>query len=75
MTARLLCFASKPGVIPEDDGKVREVAPKTRSDWNELVERVLDVRSCTPDPMSVTCAPQAREVFRQFHNEAVRLRN
>ena len=73
LTARVLPFiVEHDGNIPEDDGIVRYVSESTRQAWDSLVRRVL---ACREWPQVIQCSPEAREVFRSFHNEAVRLRN
>jgi len=43
--------------------------------WGQLVCGILARREALAGkPQRITCTPEAREVFRQFHNESVRLR-
>lgn len=73
LTARVLPFiVEHEGDIPEDDGIVRCVSESARQAWDSLVRKVL---TCRESPHVIQCSPEAREVFRVFHNEAVRLRN
>ena len=73
LTARVLPFiAEHDGNIPEDDGIIRCVSESAQKAWDSLVRRVL---ACRESPQFIHCLPEAREVFRSFHNEAVRLRN
>lgn len=75
MTARLLPFAVEHDTIPEDDGVSRLVQPVTLKGWQSLIRETLTLRSKVTEPPLVQCSPAAREVFRHFHNESVRLRN
>ena len=76
MTARILPFVCEIGHIAEDDGIARAVNPATKARWRELVRNALARRrGMASEPHTVTCNPEAREVFRAFHNESVRLRN
>jgi hypothetical protein len=73
LTARVLPFiVEHEGNIPEDDGIVRCVSDSAREAWDSLVRCVLEYRQSA---QIIECSPEAREVFRTFHNEAVRLRN
>ncbi len=72
LTARVLPFIVEHDEIPEDDGIVRQVSEAARAEWDAMVRGALEMRSA---PRQIECSPEAREVFRAFHNEAVRLRN
>jgi Protein of unknown function (DUF3987) len=73
LTARVLPFiVEHEGNIPEDDGIVRCVSDSAREAWDSLARRVLAYRESA---RIIECSSEAREVFRTFHNEAVRLRN
>jgi hypothetical protein len=72
LTARVLPFIVEHDNIPEDDGVVRFVAESVRRAWDSLVRQVLEYRESA---QTIQCSLEAREVFRAFHNEAVRLRN
>jgi hypothetical protein len=73
LTARVLPFiVEHDEEIPEDDGIVRCVNDAVRQAWDSGVRRVL---ACRESPHVIQCSPEAREVLRTFHNEAVRLRN
>jgi hypothetical protein len=73
MTARTLTFVITPDSVPEDTGDVRSVSERAWLDWSNLIDDLLKERTSVPEP--IQCSPDAREVFRQFHNESVRLRN
>jgi hypothetical protein len=73
LTARVLPFVVEhDGNIPEDDGIVRCVSDSVRQAWDLMVRRAL---ACRASPQVIHCSAEAREVFRAFHNQAVRLRN
>jgi len=74
MTARCLAFVCEHDTIPEDDGVDRYVSDQARDGWSTLVNDVLSTRTAT-EPTVIQCSPEARDVFRQWHNESVRLRN
>lgn len=58
-----------------DDGTTDEIDALVRERWHALVRQILDVRRKHADaPRILLCNPDAREVLRDFHNEAVRLR-
>ena len=74
MTARLLCFVVETEP-QEDDGVVRKVSDAAESGWGELIKGILHTRrESMKEPRRIVCTPEAREVFRQFHNESVKLR-
>jgi len=73
LTARVLPFiVDHDGDIPEDDGVLRCVSAKAEQNWNSIIRGALLLRK---SPLEIRCSEGAREVFRAFHNEAVRLRN
>ena len=74
LTARALAFVCEHGEIPEDDGIVREVSAVARAGWNQMILDVLSTRTA-PEPTIIQCSTEAREIFRAWHNESVRLRN
>ena len=74
MTARLLTFTVETEPL-EDDGIARCVSEQAGAGWNQLIRGILARReSVAGSPHRIVCTPEAREVFRQFHNESVRLR-
>ena len=74
MTARPLMFVVETEPL-EDDGLVREINSGTVTAWNQLIRGLLKRReSIAGNPHCITCTPEAREIFRQFYNESVRLR-
>ena len=72
LTARLLMFDAK-AEIQEDDGTIRRFNGQNLGQWNDLIVNILTTRKGAKDPINVECKPEAREVFRQFHNESVKL--
>jgi hypothetical protein len=74
MTARLLTFIVETEP-QEDDGSARRVSEKAEVAWHELIPGILARRkNLAGKPHRIACTTEAREVFRQFHNEAVQLR-
>lgn len=74
MTARTITFIVETEPL-EDDGIVRHIKGGTESAWSQLVRGILTRREALAgNPHRITCTPEAREIFRQFHNESVRLR-
>jgi hypothetical protein len=74
LTARTLPFIVMTEPI-EDDGIARRINEQTDAAWNQLICSILARReTLIGHPHRIVCAPDAREVFRQFHNESVRLR-
>ena len=74
MTARTLTFIVETEPL-EDDGIIRQINDKTESAWGHLVRGILARReTLARNPQRITCTSEAREIFRQFHNESVRLR-
>ncbi len=66
LTARALSFVCEHTDVPEDDGVFRQVSDQTQSRWAKLVKDILANRPT--EPTVIQCTPEAREVFRQFHN-------
>ncbi len=59
----------------EDDGLPRSIGEETEAAWSALVKGILARREALAgNPQIIRCTPGAREVFRHFHNESVRLR-
>jgi hypothetical protein len=75
LTARMLPFVFEPERIAEDDGKIRYVTDAAKSDWRNLVRAILEARHMNTGPEEIAWSSDAREIFREFHNESVRLRN
>ncbi|MDA1273872.1 MAG: DUF3987 domain-containing protein [Verrucomicrobia bacterium] len=75
LTARVLAFICEPS-LREDDGQHRSISSSHRDAWHQLISDLISnrqrMRGC---PDVVQCSPEAREVFRAFHNESIRLRN
>ena len=77
LTARVLPFICE-SELKEDDGEERSVPGSDREAWADLITGLLDQRAKqleSGSPGLVQCDADAREVFRQFHNESIRLRN
>jgi hypothetical protein len=77
LTARTLPFIVEPD-LKEDDGVIRRIDPSTAERWDKLIRDVLLMRGNPGDtpkePGRIVCSEGAREVFRAFHNESIRLR-
>jgi hypothetical protein len=75
LLTRTLCFtcAESPR---EDDGAVAILDPATLAAWETRVQTILAARQqLDPDsPFVFRCSADAREVFRSYHNEIVKLR-
>jgi len=74
LLARINVVRCEHDLAPLDDGIVREVPPLLVSQWDRLVRAALDLRR-TGRKVTFTAEPAAAKVFRDFHNEAVELRN
>ena len=72
LSARVLAFKVEHEAIPLDDGILREIDSVRFAAWNDLIREVLRDRE---NPAVFTCTPEARDLFRTWHNEAVQLRN
>lgn len=74
MTARLLPFIVQTKPL-EDDGISRRIEEETETAWCKLIRGILAQReTLTGNPHCITCSPEAREIFRLFHNESLQLR-
>ncbi len=74
MTARMITFIVETQPL-EDDGIHRSIGQATDANYNQLIRGILARRELLADsPHRITCTPEARENFRQFHNESVRYR-
>jgi len=77
LTARILAFVVEPE-LKEDDGVVRTIDDAVQQCWEATIQAILDIREAQAGPESgpriITCTPEAREVFRRFHNESIALR-
>jgi hypothetical protein len=75
LLGRALCFVcdSPPR---EDDGTIAALDPAVISAWEDRVLAVLSTRhQFDPEaPFVIQCSAEAREVFRAYHNEIVKLR-
>lgn len=73
LTARLLIFDSKIE-LAHDDGQKRAIAASIIENWHHSIAHILSIRARRTMEFQVQCAPEATEVFRRFHNEAIDLR-
>lgn len=75
LTARALMFCcEREGPIPFDDGIIRSLNEAAIEAWQESLTKAVKLREAL-EPLVIECSPEAREVFRSFHNEAVVYRN
>lgn len=75
MTARCLMFAVEHDQVPYDDGVHREIPALVHKRWDDLIWIGTRIRELPEDePLRLKCEPDAREVFRLWHNESVDLR-
>ena len=49
-----------------------DMSESAQREWDVLVRRAVAIRESSRE---IPCSSEAREIFRSFHNEAVRLRN
>jgi hypothetical protein len=73
LLARFIMVLSEWDVIPYDDGVSREVGDGCYLRWDETIRAMLTLRD--GPPCELQCSPEAREVFRSIHNDAVTQRN
>lgn len=73
LAARFLYATCPENVVPYDDGTVRSIPHELTENWNSLVRGILSKRD--QNATTITCHPEAVEVFRDFHNMMVLLRN
>jgi hypothetical protein len=73
LTARPLIFDSKIE-LAYDDGVVRTISNSAVDAWRYHIQRVVKGRPSKAVSFPVRCSPEAREVFRLFHNESIDLR-
>lgn len=73
LTARPLIFDSQIE-LQDDDGKVRFVPEDVALAWREHIRWCAKDRPSKAPSFDVRCSPEAREVFRHFHNESNALR-
>lgn len=52
-----------------DDGMVTAVSPALEEAWHRLLEDIFKCRQSPSNFRNLSCSPEAREVFRQFHND------
>lgn len=74
LLARMNAIRCDDDVIPFDDGVRREVSPVLEAEWDTLVRAALNLRR-TSRKVTFRAETDAVEVFRNFHNETVALRN
>jgi hypothetical protein len=73
LAARFL-YASAPKTdIPFDFGVTKTIDQSVIDGWHQLVGRILARRG--QSPQGIECHPDSLEVFREFHNMMVTLRN
>ncbi len=74
MTARILTVIVE--TVPlADDGVYRRVSKETEQGWEQLFAGVFDRReSLAGGTREIICSPEAKEIFRGYHNEVVQLR-
>jgi len=73
LAARFLYATSSQKEVPFDDGSARSLRHEYMERWNSLVRGILRRRD--NPPITVSCHPDAQEIFRDFHNIMVELRN
>jgi len=74
MTARTVAAIVETEPL-EDDGVFRQIDAGVEAAWNQLIRDIIARRETLAGKSHcIACTPEAREIFRQFHNEAVQLR-
>lgn len=73
LAARCLYLLIEQQEIPIDDGKVSTLDRSLLSGWESILMRAMDRRNQPTE--TITCSAEARELFREFHNETVASRN
>ncbi len=74
LLARLNVIECGHDAMPLDDGVEREVPSAILEDWNNCIRAALALRN-SGRKITFRCEPDAKEVFRAFHNEMVTFRN
>lgn len=79
LIARCLFFDASSGLIPHDTIVNYEIEQEVLERWDKFIRQCLEIRDMPgkvrTEPHIVTCSPEAREMFLEFHNETVDLRN
>lgn len=74
LTARLIMCIVETEPL-EDDGALRRVNARVAAAWNERIHGILNRReTLAGQPRPIQCTDEAREEFRRFHNDSVKLR-
>jgi hypothetical protein len=73
LAARFLYAVAPHRDIPFDDGLQRAIDPTIAQKWHHLVTRIVGRRD--QNTLDIPCHPEAVEIFREFHNQAVAARN
>jgi len=71
LSARILAFCVGHDEVPFDDGRKREIDENVFAAWCDCIDKALANRT---SPRTITVHPEARELFRDWHNHSVRLR-
>lgn len=74
LLARFNVIRCDDDICPLDDGVFREVPPAVTAEWRSLILAALALRR-TGRNIVFQADREARELFRNWHNEAVKLRN
>jgi hypothetical protein len=74
LLARINVTCCDDDETPLDDGIFREVPAELEAHWENLIRAALDLRR-TGRKVTFHATAEAKEVFRQWHNSAVVLRN
>lgn len=72
LTARMLIFNSGME-LQYDEGEIRSIDSQSKEEWDAHIRHLLKLRKSDMSSR-VECSPEAREVFRAFHNESIDLR-
>lgn len=73
LPARFLYAVAPHSEIPYDDGILRAIEPVIAQRWHNMVTRILGRRE--QNTFDIPCHPEAIEIFREYHNQSVAIRN
>jgi hypothetical protein len=75
MLARLIYSINERDVVPYETAESRQPNLEARRKWNEAIANIYGLVYCASAPHIFHVSREAREVFRDFHNRSVDLRN
>jgi Protein of unknown function (DUF3987) len=75
MLARLIYSINERDIVPHESAESREPNMEARLKWGEAIANIHGHIYCASAPQIFNVTHEAREVFRDFHNRSVDLRN